>query len=315
MKQQTVIGIDLGGTNCRGALVGANGEIVAPQRIETAIAEGFDVFWARLVDFCRSLMGEGELRGCPVAGLGIGVPGLVARDGTVREAPNLAALAGFALTSRLEAELGIAVRVVNDVNAIALGEAQRGAGRGFGSFLMMTLGTGVGGGLILARQLWYGADGAAGEIGHVVVRPGGYPCGCGSRGCLEQYASGPSILRAFHQLRSRSAMVAPRYARIRSAEEVAAAARQGCEAAQQAFAMAGCCIGQVLAGVANLLNLDGVVIGGGVADSFDLFIPSLRTEIDRRAFGVTAQRLQVVKAALGSQAGILGAAQLVREMI
>ncbi len=316
MKQPAVIGIDLGGTNCRGALVGEDGKLRFQRGMDTAIDEGLDSFWARFLIFCRALVSQGEQQGYSVDGLGLGFPGLVAKDGSVRVSPNLGPLNDFALTDRLTRELQLPVKVVNDANAIALGEARWGAGQAFDSFVMVTLGTGVGGGMIFNRQIWDGADGAAGEVGHIAVEPAGRVCGCGSHGCLEQYASGSALVRTYRELLKNTVENGDKASiQIRSAEEVAAAALSGDPAALGAFESAGCYLGQVLAGIANLLNLDAAVIGGGVSANFDLLMPSLRAEMDKRAFAVTGRRMKVVPAVLGDSAGILGAALVVREML
>lgn len=316
MNPSVVIGIDLGGTNCRGALVTGSGELLCPQSFQTDIGSGFDCFWRRFLTFCRSMMAKAKAQGFLVEGLGLGFPGLVADDGSITVAPNLIPFNGLALREHLCNELGLLVRVVNDVNAIAWGEAHWGAGRDCSSFLMVTLGTGVGGGLVVARRLWSGCDGAAGEVGHIVVEPDGYLCGCGSRGCLEQYASGPALVRNFQALVARGIQSTPLPSvQPKTAEEVSVAALNGDPAAMGAFEVAGRYLGQVLAGVANLLNLEATVIGGGVGASFDLFLPTLRAELERRAFAVAARRMQIRPALLGDKAGILGAANLVREML
>ncbi|ABA88753.1 ROK domain transcriptional regulator/sugar kinase [Syntrophotalea carbinolica DSM 2380] len=316
MNPSVVIGIDLGGTNCRGALVTGSGELLCLQNFATDIDSGFDCFWRRFLGFCRSMMADAQAQGFLIEGLGLGFPGLVAADGSITVAPNLPPFNGLALRERLCHELGMSVRVANDVNAIALGEAHWGAGRDCSDFLMVTLGTGVGGGLIVRRQLWSGCDGAAGEVGHIVVEPDGYLCGCGSRGCLEQYASGPAVVRNYQAMvrRGTSKIHVPAV-QPKTAEEVAVAALNGDAAAMGAFEVAGRYLGQVLAGVANLLNLEAAVIGGGVGASFDLFLPSLRAELEHRAFAVAARRMQIKPALLGDKAGILGAASLVREML
>lgn len=315
MKQSAVIGIDLGGTNCRGAVVCDHGELLFQRGIPTDIEAGFDNFWDRFIRFCRRLMEDGASQGFLVRGLGLGFPGLVSGNGSIMAAPNLAPLNGMALRDRLSTELDLPVRVVNDVNAIALGESHCGAGQGFSSFLMVTLGTGVGGCLIMDRKVWSGADGVAGEIGHIAVKPGGRACGCGSRGCLEQYASGPALVRICRALCCRCKSGGGVDFLPETAREVAEAALQGHAAALKAFDIAGRYLGQVFAGIANLLNLEGVIIGGGVSTNLDLFMPGLRAELDRRAFSVTAQRMKVVPAALGNKAGILGAAYLVKELL
>ena len=315
MKQPAVIGIDLGGTNCRGALVGDDGQLCFQRSIKTRIDAGFDSFWSRFVRFCQELIDEGRQQGYALEGVGLGFPGIVAKEGFVHVSPNLPPLNGFALADHLVSQLRLPVRIVNDANAIALGEARWGAGQEFSNFVMVTLGTGVGGGLIINRQIWTGADGAAGELGHITVEPLGRLCGCGAYGCLEQYASGPAIVRTCLELWNHySEQGSHPSIKPCTAEEVTVAAVNGHPAARGACESAGRYLGQVLAGIANLLNLEGAVIGGGVSANLDLIMPSLREEIDKRAFAVTARRMKLVPAALGDKAGILGAAHAIREM-
>lgn len=312
MSGETVIGIDLGGTNCRGALVGAGGELGESRRMPTRIDEGREKFLGRLVDFSHGLVEMAAGRGLKITALGLGVPGIIDADGTVTVSPNLLPLNGTHLAGHMAAELGMPVTIVNDANAIAWGEALFGAGRPFSSFLTVTLGTGVGGALIFARKLWEGADGSAGEFGHMMVEPEGRPCGCGSRGCLEQYASASGIVRTAREILAREGQssLAGLAAADLNSQEIALAAWRGDPVALAAFRKAGLRLGQVLAGVANLLNLDGVVITGGASESLDLMRPALEKEIAQRAFAVPARRLQIVRGELGDDAGILGAARL-----
>jgi glucokinase len=310
MSGEAVIGIDLGGTNCRGALVTAAGELSEIRRMPSRIHDGLDIFLKRLVAFARDLSAAAVARGGHVQAVGMGVPGIIAADGTVIFSPNLLPLNGTGLAAHLASQLGVPVTVVNDANAIAWGEALFGAGRHFSSFLAVTLGTGVGGGLVCSGQLWEGADGAAGEVGHIMVEPEGRPCGCGSRGCLEQYASATGVvLTVRERLAAGEASSLPAAGDLDS-HTVALAARGGDAAAMAAFREAGIRLGQVFAGVANLLNLDGVVITGGASESLDLMRPAMEDEIGRRAFALPARRIWIVRGELGDDAGILGAARL-----
>lgn len=304
MKRAVAIGIDLGGTNCRGALVSQNGEVTGWRSIETDSTADLEVFLKRLTDLCRELRSAATEKGWDVVGVGCGAAGVVAPSGQICSAPNLQMLNNFDLQSHLQRQLNLSSRVINDANAIAWGEAQYGGGQAFDSFLTITLGTGVGGGLILQRQLWQGKCGGAGEIGHLAVEVEGRPCGCGSHGCLEQYASGQGILRNFHELGG------TQIGKIADSFGIADLARQGDPLALKAFDLAGCYLGQVIAGVANLLNLEGVLFAGGLSGCFDLLQPSLEQELAQRAFAVNWQQLQLVEACLGEQAGILGAANL-----
>jgi glucokinase len=186
MSREVLIGIDLGGTNCRAALVSLKGEIIILNKVPTRISEGRKPFLGRVCRLCSDLLTFASRENMSVIGIGMGAAGVISPFGVVTVSPNLSVLNGLPLEAALEEELDLPATVTNDANAMAWGEAQFGAGRNFNSFLTITLGTGVGGGLVLARQLWTGADGSAGEIGHFVVEPEGRSCRCGSRGCLEQ---------------------------------------------------------------------------------------------------------------------------------
>ncbi len=317
MNTDAVLGIDLGGTNCRGAVVDGAGEIGEIRRMPTRIEEGCQSFLQRLITFCEDFFQREQAQGRQVTAIGMGTPGVIAADGTITFSPNLLPLNGLPLAAQLKNALGRSVTIVNDANAIAWGEALFGAGRDFASFLAVTLGTGVGGGLVINGRLWEGMDGTAGEIGHFMVEPEGRVCGCGSRGCVEQYASASGIVRTVQEhltAGEASVLAGPDITKCTS-HSIAFAARGGDPVAIAAFAEAGRRLGQVLAGVTNLLNLEGVVITGGASESLDLMLPALQEEIARRAFAVPAQRLRVVRGALGDNAGILGAARLAADRL
>lgn len=307
MSPSAYIGIDLGGTNCRCGLVGQEGEVVASRVFATDLSRGPEAFLQGLENCLRELFEQGRSLGMAVPGGGIGIPGVVDQAGRISACPNLPPLTGLDLAGHLARNLGRPFVALNDANAIALGEARCGAARGLESFLAVTLGTGVGGGLVLGGRLWRGGDGAAGEIGHLMVEAEGRPCGCGARGCLERYASATGILETV-----RKQLSAGRDSELRSAgltaARVAEAARRGDEPAREAFALAGRRLGQALSGVVNLLNLDGLVFCGRVSASFDLLRPGLEEELALRVFALPRQRLQLRVGTLGDAAGILGAA-------
>lgn len=310
--QKVALGIDLGGTNCRAAYVGSDGELGPICKVATPMDEPYPAFVAFLADLCRGLMVQARDQGLLVATIGMGVPGIISRDGSVRVSPNLSCLDGRPLAADLAALLDCPTVLNNDANAVCWGEARYGAGRKFDSFMTVTLGTGVGGGLVLNRKIWTGIDGSAGEVGHLVVVPDGRPCKCGSRGCLEQYASASGVVKG---ARERLTAGAPSLLDSEgdgelTSESVARAARLGDPLALSVFEEAGRCLGLVVAGVANLLNLDGVVVTGGASDSLDLMAPAMERELRARAFQVPASRMQVVRGELCDSAGILGAAAL-----
>ncbi len=304
MSRAVVIGVDLGGTNCRGALVSQSGQVSEWRSIETDLTDGLEGFLKRLTEFCQALRTAAGEMGMCVAGVGCGAAGVVDPSGQIHSAPNLQLLNGFDLQSHLKRELELPALVINDANAIAWGEARYGGGQAFDSFLTITLGTGVGGGLILHRKLWLGKFGGAGEIGHLAVEANGRPCGCGSHGCLEQYASGQGIVRNFQELSD------GRRGNDLDSFAIAELARQGDPVAQRAFDFAGRYLGQGIAGVVNLLNLEGVLFAGGLSGCLDLLQPSLEQELSRRAFAVNRQQLHLLKSCLADRAGILGAASL-----
>ncbi|PLY04929.1 MAG: ROK family protein [Desulfuromonas sp.] len=311
MTTQAHIGIDLGGTHLRAALVSMTGEVL--YRHSRTSSRQLSI--TTLIDTLQELVGllvaqaaDAELQ---LGGVGVGVPALLDHRGVIVTAPNIPGLNGADLGTRLAEVVGLPVSVCNDADAAALGEARFGAGADLTSFLMLTLGTGVGGALILSGNLWRGCDGVAGEVGHVTVEPFGRKCGCGSHGCLEQYASATGIVLTARELLAQeaSSLLNQIDAHGLTSAAVAEAAIQGDNVACAAYAEAGRKLGQMLGGVAvNLLNLEGVVVGGGVAPSLDLMRPSLERELYRRAFDVAAHRFKIRLAQLGDDAGLVGAA-------
>lgn len=306
------LGVDVGGTNLRSALVSADGQVLERYRLPTDIALGREAFLERLLAVLGELKSDGERSGRRVAAVGLGVPGLIANDGYIHSSVNLLPLEGINLAREVSQGVGLPVVACNDANASAIGELRFGAGRPFRSLLALTLGTGVGSGLILDGRLWTGIDGVAGEFGHVTVEPEGFLCACGNRGCLEQYASASAI--------------AARAARQADADElrrdgpptaggVALKARAGDAAALEIYRGAGRYLGIAVAGAVNLLNLEAVILGGGVAESFDLLVESMRAEIRSRAFALPGQRVTVLKGELGDDAGLLGSAALAFERV
>ena len=315
--KELYIAIDVGGTNLRFALVDGEGRIFAQTRTKTAIHYGWDAFCQRLEEGIDVLRHHAVGVGGEVAAIGVGVPGLIANDGYVHRSVNLPPLDGRNLREAMECLTGLPAVVANDVNAFAWGERIFGAGRGVASFLMVTLGTGVGGGLVLNGRLWSGIDGVAGEFGHMTVEPEGLICPCGNRGCLEQYASATAIARAGRRLWAdeRQGADADSSFELVSAEMVAVAVDRGDSRAAALFAEAGRYLGIAAASVANLLNIESIIIGGGVANSFDLIRGTLEAEIRARAFPVPARRLTVLRAALGEDGGLLGSAALAMDCV
>jgi glucokinase len=298
------IGMDVGGTNLRCALVDRSGGILERRRCASRIEEGRVAFCERLLAEISVLKDAAGLHGVPVEAIGIGIPGLIGRDGMVHSSVNMRPLNGFSLAAFVEGRTGLPTICGNDANVIALGEQRFGAGREFSSCMVVTIGTGLGSGLILDGKLWTGRGGFAAEFGHITVDPEGNPCPCGNRGCLEQYASAGSLVRFAREHMPEKA------AELLSAEKVAELARKGDSAALAAFEQLGYWLGIGLASLTNTLNIQAVIIGGGVSASFDLLLPALRRNIQQRCFPEIYEGLAIEKALLGDDAGLLGGAAL-----
>lgn len=294
-NQRCYIGIDIGGTNLRGALVGDGGEVLHRFRLASAIVEGQQAFLERLVAGIDDLRSRAATDGLQLAGVGVGVPGLIDSDGLVHSSVNMRPLEGLNLRRTLQRLLDVPVWCANDANLIALGEHRYGGGKGLSSLAVITIGTGLGSGLILNDNLWEGARGFAAEFGHVTVEPDGRRCACGNLGCLEQYVSASALIRD-------GGGVSP--------EALAEQAHAGNAVALDLFARMGRHLGIALAGLLNTLNLEGVVIGGGVSASFDLFEPMLMHSLRERCFEQIVEGVVVRRALLGDDAGLFGAALL-----
>ena len=310
-----VIGLDMGGTNIRCAAVSPTGEVLMLRRAPAyatrtagAVAENIAANILELQEHARR-RGLGTPRA-----IGVAVPGpLNVFTGVVMAAPHVSAWRAYPLRARLEAILGRPVVLENDANAWALGEFWRGAARKHRDVVLLTLGTGVGGGLIVGGRIVHGRSGMAGELGHVTVEPNGMLCDCGARGCLEAYASASGLARLLRRrlgLRAR----APFPARFCdddgnfSARRMTAAARARNRIALELFAVAGRYLGIAVASFLNIFNPDLVVIGGGVAGALPYMRGAMMLEVKARAFSAVAREARIVRAALGPQGGVVGAA-------
>jgi glucokinase len=312
-REVRTIGIDIGGTNLRFALVDSEGRIAYRSRVASGIAEGRDGFCRRMLAGIAELLAAADASEANVIGIGAGVPGLIGRDGVIHASVNMRPLDGFNLAGFLAQQTGLPALCGNDANMIALGELIHGAGRGLNTYMVITIGTGLGSGLILDGRLWTGSGGFAAEFGHVTVEPNGLLCPCGNRGCLEQYVSAGALVR-FARERSIQELLNSTGDEL-DAALVASLARQGEATAHEAFEEAGRYLGIALASLANTLNLEAAIIGGGVAPSLDLLLPSLRREFDRRCFPLIAEHFKVLAGTLGDDAGLLGAAAMIRTQL
>jgi glucokinase len=311
-KPEFVFAADLGGTHLRVATINRSGKISCRQMQATPQAEKPNEIVRALVNAVNGCEHTTAEQGGVISAVSVVVPGTVnVADGVVVKAPNVPCLDGFRLAAALESELEWPVILENDANAAAIGELWRGAGQGYRTLICVTLGTGVGGGIILDGKLWRGVDGSAGEIGHIGVDPfGGVPCTCGSRGCLEVYASATAIVRMTREAR-------PRYpnSMLHNTDELTSAkvyeaGIAGDELAIEVFRRMGVYLGIGLASLINVLNPEIVVIGGGLSNGWALFEKHMHQQVIERAFPIPARRVRIVRAECGDDAGLLGAARL-----
>jgi glucokinase len=273
------------------------------QRSEDSIAvdpgAGAGVILAAVARGVRALAG-GE-----IAGLGVGLPGLLDRAaGRVPDSPNLPWLEGVPVAALLSASLGLPeqrIRLENDANVAALGELWLGAARGHANILLLTLGTGIGGGLILDGKLFIG-EGLAGEVGHVCIDPRGPPCNCGSRGCLETFASASAARR--RAVERGLPVEAPG-----DLERLAALARERAGPERELLEEIGHDLGRGLSAVVSLLDLRTFVFGGGFSAAFDRLAPGVRRALERWSYGERVHKVRLIRATLGSSAGWIGAAR------
>jgi glucokinase len=306
-SERIVFAVDLGGTHLRVALVDDTGRILKQHKQDTPKGDSAD-------DIVDALVHVSERWSCnelPVVAVSIMVPGAVdCAKAVVVQAPNLPSLVNFPLKAELEQKLGWPVYLENDANAAAVGEMWQGAARGCRDVVSVTLGTGVGGGVILDGKLWRGSHGSGGEIGHTTVDPfSGLKCKCGNTGCLELFASATAIVRMTREMLSSFPETSLKSDEL-TAERVYDAGQNGDELALAVFKRFGMYLGIGLANLINLIDPQIIVITGGVVNGWALFSGEMYRQVEERAFRTTAQQVKIAKAECGDNAGLLGAARL-----
>lgn len=307
MSDLAAIGIDVGGTKLVAAALAADGEVLQRRRLSTPAAEGDGI-----VEALGELVADLGADGPDDAPVGVGIAGLVDRDGVVRYGPNIG-VRELPLAARLRELTGRHVTVGNDATVAAYAEARIGAAAGHDDVVMFTLGTGVGGGIVLRGDVLLGRNGAAGELGHVIVEEGGRACPCGNRGCVEAYASGTSIgLVARERLVDRDIETSLREVHDLDGADVTAAAQEGDDFARSILAEAGTWLGIAMASVVNALDPSIVVVGGGAAiRSAPFVLPAARDAMSSRLIGHAFRTApDIVEATLSDDAGMIGAGLL-----
>lgn len=303
-----VFGVDIGGTTVKLGLFNIDGEVLDKWEITTRKEDGGAYILKDIAESVEAKMAEKNIDKSDVTGVGMGVPGPVKEDGTVMKCVNLG-WGMFNAAEELSGLLGLPVKVGNDANMAALGEYWQGGGKEYKSIIMVTLGTGVGGGIIINGKMMAGVNGAGGEIGHMTVDLDEQDkCNCGKKGCLEQYASATGIVRlANRALQSSDKPSKLRDVKTISAKEIFDAAKEGDELAHSLAEEHGKYLGLALANVACVVDPDAFVIGGGVSKAGDILIDITKKYFEEYAFHA-CRNASFKLATLGNDAGIFGAA-------
>lgn len=309
------IGIDLGGTNLRAAIADTDtGEIFHQRKRPTLAAEGQEAVIGRIVQLIRELTQANGYAGS-IRGVGIGVPGTPDIDtGVIQFLPNLPGKwLNVPLRSIVEEQVELPVALINDVRAITLGEWMFGAGRGADTLVCLAIGTGIGGGVVVNGQFHLGIGGTAGEFGHHVVEVDGLPCGCGGKGCLELYASGPAIAamgvkEVMHGHTTRIGELVNHDLNRIDAGIVVQAALEGDPVAQGILQRAGRYLGIAVGNILGVISPQRVIFGGGVSRAGDLLLKPIVQTVNERVHVIPLQKVQFVMAELGINGGLVGAA-------
>lgn len=304
MDKNYICAVDVGGTNLKIGVLNRSYKIIYREVVKTRQFKNKAELIGAIVVSIDRIMLKQRINKRAVLGLGIGLPGPVdSQKGIVHFLPNIPGWKEVPLKKLLEKKLRMPVFVDNDAKVMTLAERTLGAARNFNNCLCLTLGTGVGGGLILGGKLYRGPDNASGEIGHLPINESGPRCNCGGSACLEAYVGNNRILL-------RAAKV---FGRAITLERLSVLAKEGNKKAGAIWERMGRQLGVALTAAVNILNLDAVVIGGGVAQAGAILLDSVKDTIRKRAMSVQAKRVKVLRAALSSDAGLIGAAVLVKE--
>lgn len=294
MLGKNIVGIDLGGTYVKMGIVTPEGKIIARKKLITPAGGNYKALINLIIK---------NIPVKKVSGIGFGVPGFVNTEkGIVHTLVNIPGWKNVNLQSIMEKRTGIPTRIDNDVNCMVLGEVTFGIAKGKRNVFGITLGTGVGGGVVINGKLYRGSSFTAGEVGHVTVLKDGPRCNCGNRGCLEALVGNKRIVERYKKITKLKGKITP--------EIIEEEAKNGNKKAIKIWQETGEYIGIVLAGIVNVLNPELIVIGGGIAGAGNLIMKSIRNTVQQRSVAVARDTVQVKFSKLGNNAGILGAAAL-----
>lgn len=310
---EIAIGIDIGGTNTVFGCIDSKGNTIAEGNIPTQTKEHFEDYIEDLIAEIKSSLenAETEVR---IVGVGIGAPNGSYRTGTIENAANLRWKGTLPIAKMVNEKLNVPVKVTNDANAAALGERIFGGAKNMSDFMVITLGTGLGSGIVVNGDLLYGYEGFAGEVGHIIVRPGGRDCACGRKGCLETYVSATGVKRSVYKLLAKhlgeSSLRDVPFNNL-NAKMVAEAANEGDSVALETFKYTGKMLGEALANVASVTAPEAIFLFGGLAKAGDLLFDPVKEAMDENMLFLYKDKVKLLPSQLGDDAAILGAAALI----
>jgi len=314
MSERIYVGVDIGGTTIKTGICNENGDLLRTFEGPTGTEQGTDQILSNIADYARHVVSESPYAWEQVVGVGVGVAGFMDFDkGFMKFSPNLP-LTNVPLKDHLEAALDKPVRVNNDANVAALGEAWGGAGRGFSSVVCYTLGTGVGGGIVVGGRLIEGSSGMGGELGHMSIVPDleAIQCGCGKMGCLETVSSATGIIRMANDAVERGDRTSLSELEKITAKDVFDAAKVGDEVSQRIVSRAAFYLGKSMAAVSVIINPNRFILGGGVGKAGEFLFSQIREVFYKYALDKAQEGVDIVAAELGNNAGVVGAAGLMR---
>lgn len=308
-----VVGIDLGGTNIKSGLLDRKGNLIARTSVPTEASKGKETIIKNMALSAEKVLSRAKVNWSEVIAVGVGSPGTIDFEkGVVLQSPNLPGFEDFPLRERLKNALHRPVVIENDANAAAFGEYWAGSGKGVHSMVILTLGTGIGGGIIVEGKVLHGAHGTAAELGHTIVCYNGARCACGGRGCLEAYASATATVRRFREA-VQGGEKSTLEERVHRGEEITSkmihdAALQGDVLSERILRETGTFLGIGIVSIMNCINPARFVLSGGMIAAGEMLMEPLKEEVRRRGFNRPVERTEIVFASLGEDAGLTGAA-------
>lgn len=315
MKKYSV-GIDIGGTNIPSAIIDDNGKVIYSIHKEISGANNAEVVIKKITDSINALLDyfDNNIKGGKIMGVGLGVPGaLDHKNGRIIVSPNLPFFKDYPIVERISKELKLPVFIDNDANCATIGEHWIGSAQGSDNVIFLTLGTGVGGGIIINKKIYTGSHGIAGELGHITIVDKGRKCACGNFGCLEAYASANStVARALEQLQKTSVKSTLKKLKPNeiTAHTIFINAENGDEFSENILKESGMYLGIGIASFANIFDPDAIIIGGGFAKAEKYLIPSAIEEAHKRCLTGSIEKIKISRASLENDAGVIGAGRL-----